>query len=91
MCTPWLSARVQELIAARRAARPRAERANISKDIRKETRKGMRRYQTRIAEIVLQQFRGLDRTESVHRQPVTDFDPTEAVKPECFADYFEEV
>ena len=91
MCKPWLSARMQELIAARHAARSRAERANISKDIRKETREGMRRYRTRFAKIVLQQFRGLDRIERVHRQPVTAIGPTEAVKPECFADYFEEV
>ena len=90
-CKPWLSARVQKLIAARRAARSRAERASISKDIRKETRKGMRRYRTRIAEIVLQQFRGLDRIKHVHRQPVTATARTEPIKPECFADYFEEV
>ena len=91
MCKPWLSARVSELIAARRAARSRAERASISKDIRKETRKSMRRYRTRVAKIVLQQFRGLDRIEHVHRQPVTASGPTDSVKPECFADYFEDI
>ena len=91
MSKPWLSARVQELIANRRATRNSAERARISKDIRKETRKGMRQYQTRVTEIVLQRFRGLDRIEHVRRQPVIRSSPMEFVKPERFADYFEDV
>ena len=91
MSKPWLSARVQELIANRRATRNSAERARISKDIRKETRKGMRQYQTRVTEIVLQRFRGLDRIEHVRRQPVIRSSPMESVKPERFADYFEDV
>ena len=49
----------------------------------------MRRYQTRIAEIVLQRFSRLDEIPHVHLQPVERAWPTEVVPPDRFAEHFQ--
>ena len=89
-CKPWQDVEVRRLVADRKGCRDRVRRLELSKLILKAVRCAKRRYCTAEAKRILQEFRDLNRLQSVHNSP-TSPSHDQQCSPDSFAELLESV
>ena len=91
MRKPWQSEEIQELIRKRRMCITSRERASISKQIQKVSRRILRKHQTAEATKKLEEFSDLSDLPKIQEYPIKHSGSSIEINPKSFAEPLQEI